>query len=182
MVEERSRGFICLFIFFFVSLFFDKFSKFSSKSAKIVARTRANVNEDRRDPRDTLPFSQQPHVYHPRLSLGLLLLLSMRIFNIFPLFIYFFLSRVSCYFRFFFFFPHQARQFSSVAFLCGAAKQQRGVDSRGSCSTACQQSGVRVIRKKTYHFNYLILIYKSRDHAPFRRGNFCRASQAAISM
>lgn len=104
MVEERSRGFICLFIFFFVSLFFDKFSKFSSKSAKIVARTRANVNEDRRDPRDTLPFSQQPHVYHPRLSLGLLLLLSMRIFNIFPLFIYFFLSRVSCYFRFFFFF------------------------------------------------------------------------------
>lgn len=103
--KDREVLFVYLF-FFFVSLFFDKFSKFSSKSAKIVARTRANVNEDRRDPRDTLPFSQQPHVYHPRLSLGLLLLLSMRIFNIFPLFIYFFLSRVSCYFRFFFFFPH----------------------------------------------------------------------------
>lgn len=185
MVEERSRGFICLFIFFFVSLFFDKFSKFSSKSAKIVARTRANVNEDRRDPRDTLPFSQQPHVYHPRLSLGLLLLLSMRIFNIFPsrLFIYFIFFYLEFHVTLdFFFFPHQARQFSSVAFLCGAAKQQQGVDSRGSCSTACQQSGVRVIRKKTYHFNYLILIYKSRDHAPFRRGNFCRASQGAISM
>lgn len=91
MIEERSRGFIYLFFFSFPSFSRNKFSKFSSKSAKIVARTRANVNEDRRDPRDTLPFSQQPHVYHPRLSLGLLLLLSMRIFNIFPsrLFIYF---------------------------------------------------------------------------------------------
>lgn len=66
MVEERSRGFIYLFFFSFPSFSRNKFSKFSSKSAKIVARTRANVNEDRRDPRDTLPFSQQPHVYHPR--------------------------------------------------------------------------------------------------------------------
>ena len=52
-------------------------------------------------------------------------------------------------------------------FLCGAAKQQRGVDSRGSCSTACQQSGVRVIHKR--HVTSTTTSYlQDRDHAPFR--------------
>lgn len=50
--------FFCFFLSFSTNL--EIFFKF----AKIVARTRANVNEDRRDPRNTLPFSQQPHVYH----------------------------------------------------------------------------------------------------------------------
>lgn len=55
----------------------------------------------------------------------------------------------------------------SVAFLlCGAAKQQRGVDSRGSCSTACQQSGVRVIRK--IHVTLTTSYLQDRGHAPFR--------------
>lgn len=33
--------------------------------------------------------------------------------------------------------------------LCGAANSSR-VDSRGSCSTACQQVGVRVFMKKVF--------------------------------
>lgn len=100
--EERSRGFIYFFFVFFLS--FSINLEIFFKFAKIVARTRANVNEDRRDPRNTLPFSQQPHrirdclsdnyyYYYGCVSLTSFLHVYLSIF-------FFFLSRFSYYFFF----------------------------------------------------------------------------------
>lgn len=59
----------------------------------------------------------------------------------------------------------------SVAFLCWGSKTAAGLNSRVSCSTACQQGCVRVIRKR-YLLSTLHLIYKDVIHAPFPRSPF----------
>jgi len=45
------------------------------------------------------------------------------------------------------------------------SKNSSGVDSRVSCSTACQQGGVRVIRKR-YFFSTTSYL-QERDQVPF---------------
>lgn len=79
------------------------------------------------------------------------------------------------FFRFFFSPSSIATDFQgtlfSVAFLCWGSKTAAGLNSRVSCSTACQQGCVRVIRKR-YLFSTLHLIYKDVIHAPFPRSPF----------
>lgn len=136
--------FFCFFLSFSTNL--EIFFKF----AKIVARTRANVNEDRRDPRNTLPFSQQPHVYHRIRDClsdnyyyyyGCVSLTSF-LHVYLSIFFFFYLD-----FHITFFFSLGSTILECSVFVWGSKTAAR-VDSRGSCSTACQQSGVRVIRKR----------------------------------
>lgn len=73
------------------------------------------------------------------------------------------------------FFPFLGSTALGVAFLCGAAKQQRGLIAGGSCSTACQQSGVRVVR---YMSLYYFLIYMTARPLRFQFCSFVdRAGQ-----
>lgn len=111
--------FFCFFLSFSTNL--EIFFKF----AKIVARTRANVNEDRRDPRNTLPFSQQPHRIRDCLSDNYYYYRCVSLTSFLHVYLSIFFFFISIFILLFF--SHQARQFSSVAFLCGAAKQQRGL-------------------------------------------------------
>lgn len=147
------RGKIARFHLFFFFCFFLSFStnlEIFFKFAKIVARTRANVNEDRRDPRNTLPFSQQPHVYHRIRDClsdnyyyyyGCVSLTSF-LHVYLSIFFFFYLD-----FHITFFFSLGSTILECSVFVWGSKTAAR-VDSRGSCSTACQQSGVRVIRKR----------------------------------
>lgn len=108
MVEERSRGFIYLFFFSFPS--FSTNSRNFLQNPRRSSRERVQTWTKTGGIQETRSLSPNNPTFIIRdFSLGLLLLLSMRIFNIFPsrLFIYFIFFYLEFHVTLdFFFFPH----------------------------------------------------------------------------
>lgn len=131
------------------------------------------------DPRNTLPFALA-HTHLPtnpddrvwdfqtycKFVYSIFLLLRTCLY-LYPLLLYNYCTFCKKYLFFFFFFSFRLDDSQCSVFVWGSKTAAR-VDSRGSCSTACQQSGVRVIHER--HVTLTTTSYlQDRDHAPFRR-------------
>lgn len=150
MVEERSRG-VIFFLFYFLSLF-QQSSKFPSNSRRssrerVQTWTKTGEIQETRSqlsPNNPIIGSESglsDYRYYGCVSLTSFLHVYLSIF-------FFFYLDFHITLEFFFFFLSLGSTILECSVFVWGSKTAARVDSRGSCSTACQQSGVRVIRKR----------------------------------